>query len=105
MEQVYNLSSYRRTYQRIALEASATLVINKSKEEPSGLRDLCPRGAGIVTCYPLKENEKIDIIIQVPYLFASAVYKQAKVAWTKKIDENLWQGGLDFGEANKLFFG
>ena len=104
MEQPYSLSFYRRSHQRFILDASATLVINKNIEEPSGLRDLCPRGAGVITHYPLTENERVTIIIKVPYLFDSPVYKEAKVVWCKKIDEYLWQGGLDFGEDNKIIF-
>jgi len=96
------MSFHRRTYQRFILDASATLVINEEKEEPSILTDLCPRGTGIVTHYSLKEDEKINIIIKVPYLFDNPVYKRAKVVWCRKIDENLWQGGLDFGEDNKI---
>ena len=104
MEQAYSLSSYRRSYQRFILDASATLIINKGKEEPSILRDLCPRGAGVFTHYPFKKNENVAIIIKVPYLFNSPVHKEAEVVWSKKIDKNLWQGGLDFGEENKIIF-
>jgi hypothetical protein len=102
MEQIYSTSSYRRSYQRFILDAQATLVIDKNREEPSILRDLCPRGAGLLTQCSLGENEQVTVIMQVPYLFDNPVYKEAKVAWSKKIDENLWQGGLDFGEDNKI---
>ena len=101
MEQACS-SFFRRSYQRFILDASASLIINKTTEEPSILRDLCSRGIGVVTHYCLKENQEVTIIIKIPYLFDSPVYKQAKVAWCKKIDDDLWQGGLDFGEDNKI---
>ena len=102
MKQADSLLFYRRSYQRFILEASASLIIHKNIEEPSILRDLCPRGIGIITYYPLKENQEVTIIIKVPYLFGNPVNREAKVAWCKRLDENLWQGGLDFGEDNKI---
>jgi hypothetical protein len=95
-------SPYRRSYHRFILDASASLIIDKNREEPSILRDLCPRGSGVVTHHWLKENEQVTIMIKIPYLFTSPVYKQAKVVWSKKIEEDLWEGGLDFGEDNKI---
>ena len=102
MQQDYSIPFHRRTYQRFVLDASATLVINENIEEPSILTDLCPRGTGVVTRYALKEDEKLAIIIKVPSLFDSPVYKRAKVVWCRKLDRNLWRGGLDFGEDNKI---
>lgn len=93
---------YRRSYERYILEAQATLVIHKNKEKPSMLRDLSARGASVITDYPLMINEKMTIAINVPFLFDRFVYKEAKIVWCKKIDENLWQCGLDFGEDNKI---
>ena len=59
---------YRRSYHRFILDASASLIIDKNTEEPSILRDLCPRGSGVVTHYSLKENQQVTIIIKIPNL-------------------------------------
>ena len=71
---------------------------------PTILSDLCSRGAGIVMYHALEAHERIDIIIKVPYLFDTPIYKAAKVVWCKKIDENFWQCGLAFNEDDKIIF-
>jgi hypothetical protein len=38
------------------------------------------------------------------FILDEPVAKQAKVVWCKKIDNNLWQAGLDFGLDNKINF-
>jgi hypothetical protein len=104
MEQVYSQPRYRRSYQRFRLDGSVTLVVNENKQGPSILKDLSPRGAGVITYHPLKENEKLAIIIDIPSLFNTTLHKESKVAWCKKIQSDLWQGGLDFGEDKKIDF-
>ena len=92
----------RRDYRRFILDAQATLLINKTKEEPSILTDLCPRGSGIVTNYPIEQEERLAVLFKIPYLFRDTVYKEAKVVWCKRLAENLWKAGLDFGQNNRL---
>ena len=66
--------------------------------------DICPRGAGAYTDYPLNSNEKVNIIIKPSALIDTFIYKQAKVAWCNKVSQNLWGVGFDFGEDNKITF-
>lgn len=100
-EQIY-FSPHRRSYQRYILESAATLMADNEIGQPSILRDLCARGAGVVTHYRLRENQGITIIIKAPSLFSSPVRREARVVWCEKIGEGLWHGGLDFGEDNKI---
>ncbi len=96
--------SYRRAYKRFKVEASATLAIGEDLKIPSILADLSVRGGGIFSNYPLCDNAKIDIAINAPALFKDTIYKKANVAWCKKVSDNLWQAGLDFGLDNLLQF-
>jgi hypothetical protein len=43
----------------------------------------------------------VKAIINAPLFFARPISKAAKVVWCQKIDEGLWQGGLDFGLEEK----
>jgi len=88
----------RRAYERYRLDGSATLVGEDGVEEPSILKDLSCRGAGIVTAQALKPNDKLNIVIHPSFLFGQPVTRQARVAWCNRIASGLWQGGLDFGE-------
>lgn len=95
----FNLATMtRRAYKRYRLDGSATLVGENGIEEPSILKDLSCRGAGIVTSQPLQPDDKLDIIIHPSFLFSQPVTRQARVAWCSRIASGLWQGGLDFGE-------
>ncbi|MFA4984518.1 MAG: PilZ domain-containing protein [Candidatus Omnitrophota bacterium] len=88
----------RRVCERYRLDGSATLVGENGIEEPSILRDLSCRGAGIVTSQPLRPNDKLNIVIHPSFLFGRPVAREARVAWCNRISSGLWQGGLDFGE-------
>jgi len=102
--QIYDLASMtKRTYSRYQLDGSATLIGENGIEESSILKDISCRGAGVVTSSALRPNEKLNIIIGVSYLFNQPVTRKARVAWCQRISSNLWQGGLDFGETNKIF--
>ena len=97
MEEDYTIPLHRRGYQRFQLQAQATLIAESQLERPSILKDLSARGAGVVSNEPLNLNEKVEIVIFVPYFFDAAVHRKAKVVWCNRIDEQLWQAGLDFG--------
>lgn len=96
--------SCRRDYQRFILNDSISLVTEEGSENRFLLKDLSTRGAGIVGISPLDINERVKVIINAPLLFDKSVNRNAKVVWCKKIDTNFWQGGLDFGEDNKITF-
>jgi len=98
------LSSHRRSYERFEVDASATLILNKNLEIPSILTNLSAGGAGTVSNGSLQVNEKVKIIIRAPFFFENPVYKEARVAWCKRLDENLCQAGLDFGLDNGIEF-
>ncbi len=99
------LSSYntRRSYERYNLNDSATLILDSKIEKSSILRDLSARGVGFICDFPLKINEKIQIIIKSS-LFKNLMYKDASVVWCNKIEGNLYRAGLDFGIDNKVDF-
>ena len=102
MEMFNPATMTRRCYGRYRLDGSATLVGEGGAQEPSVLRDISCRGAGVVTYQPLELNDNLNIIINASSLFSRPVIRQARVAWCKQISAGLWQGGLDFGEANKI---
>jgi len=95
---------YRRVYQRFILNDSASLVTQEGTEKRLILNDLSATGAGVFGDCSLNINEKVTVIISAPFFFSKPICKQAKVVWCKKIDRNLWQGGLDFGLDNKINF-
>lgn len=101
----YESSLYRsrRAYERYKLDDSAILILNKKLEKSSILRDLSVRGVGFVCDFPIKNNEKIEIIIKSS-LFRSSMRKEANVVWCNKIGDNLYRAGLDFGLDNKIDF-
>lgn len=94
----------RRDYQRFICNNSVSLLAKEGIEKRFLLKDLSTRGAGIVGSYSLDINERVKVIINAPLFFDKAVSRHAKVAWCQKLDENSWQGGLDFGEDNKITF-
>ncbi len=104
MEQSYSLSHQRRTYDRFIIEGSATVVTENDLEIPSILKDVSTRGAGIVSNYPLTVNKEIGIFINPCPLVKSQTYRRARVAWSEKINDNLYGSGLDFGLFNQLKF-
>ncbi len=101
----FNLAAMtRRAYGRYRLDDSATLVAENGTEEPSILKDISCRGAGVVTSQPLRLNDSLSIVINTSSLFNRPITRQARVAWCQQLASDLWQGGLDFGEANKISF-
>ena len=104
MAEAYPYSSCRRSYYRILLDTPATLIIHNAEEKSSRVMDICPRGAGAYTDYPLNSDEKVNIIIKPSALIDTLICKQARVAWCNKVSQNLWGVGFDFGEDNKITF-
>lgn len=106
MEQDYSSSLYqtRRSYERYKLDDSAVLIINQKFEKSLILSDLCARGVGFVCDFPLKLDEKIEIIIRSS-IFEGTVRKEAKVVWCNHIEGNLYRAGVDFGLDNKMEIG
>lgn len=103
MDYASSLYRSRRSYERYKLDDSAILILNKKLEKSSILRDLSARGVGFVCDFPLRNNDKIEIIIKSS-LFESSMRKEANVIWCSKIEDNLYRVGLDFGLDNKIDF-
>ncbi len=101
-EKANALSRYRRNYERFVVNDSASLVTDNSIERPLILEDLSARGASVIGDYPFQINEKVTVVIYIPFFLDSPAFKQAKTVWCKKIDRNLWQAGLDFGIDNLI---
>lgn len=94
--------AHRRSYQRyiINTKAAVTTLDNTSRELI--LNNLCARGAGVVSGFPLDARSIIKITFNAPKIFNTPVTKEAHVAWCSKIGVNLWQAGMDFGLDNLL---
>jgi hypothetical protein len=72
-------------------------------EQSSILKDLSARGARILSHMALAVNQKIDLVINAPFISQENLSKQATVVWSKRISNSLWQHGLDFGEDSKIY--
>lgn len=89
----------RRSFFRYIVEASASLVIDKLRK-PAIVKDLCARGVCVFCNLPLEVSREIEI--EIVSFFDKPVYRKAKVIWSKEIDHDLWQAGLDFGLENLI---
>ena len=98
----YTPSMTKRAYSRYPVEGSATLIDLRGTEEPLILKDISCSGAGVIASQALGINDKTDIIISASSLFAQPIRRKARVAWCQRVAVNLWQSGLDFGEAGKI---
>ena len=96
-----NSNEDRRRYQRFSVEATGEVFVKDSQQQPVVVKNICVRGADVVMNYPLEINASITIDIQMP-LMHDAIQRKARVAWCRKIDERLWEVGLDFGETNLI---
>ncbi len=96
------MSTYRRDYKRFIVNDSVSLVTDNGVERPLILEDLSARGAAVVGDYPFRINGKVTVVIYAPFFLDSPALKQAKTVWCKKINENMWQAGLDFGMDNLI---
>lgn len=65
------------------------------------LRDLSSRGAGISSNFPIDLGQEVQIQIKEPFI-GIPVTKDAKVVWSKQVENNLWRCGLDFGQDKLL---
>lgn len=99
IHQKYSLRFARRAYDRFKVEASGEMLINEKVEKPVVVKDVCVRGAGIVSDFPLKVKEKVTIRIISP-LFGGPIYRKAEVVWAKEVEKDWWNIGLDFGVNN-----
>ncbi|MBU0693758.1 MAG: PilZ domain-containing protein [Candidatus Omnitrophica bacterium] len=92
----------RRSYKRFKVDTGGRLIVDKEIEKPLIVRDLSSRGVGVVANYPFEIDKKITIDMETPF-FHDTVRREARVIWCKKIEEDLWRAGLDFG-MNKIEF-
>jgi hypothetical protein len=97
MENINSQKLHRRAYQRYFMEASATLIDEENRQIPSILNDLSSKGAGVISRDPFQVRDRIGLVIRAPFFFDGPIQRKAVVAWCNKIDNNLWQIGLDFG--------
>ena len=51
-----------------------------------------------------EKDEQLEVSLEPCCLFSSPIRRQAKVVWCTKIQDNLWQAGLDFGIGNRVYF-
>jgi hypothetical protein len=95
---------YRREYNRFEINALAILITNKNVENTFLLKNISARGASVIGNFPLEVSNKLEIVIEIPFLCDEPIRKEAKIVWCKKISDKLWEGGLDFGLDNKISF-
>jgi hypothetical protein len=91
---------YRRIYKRFICNDSAVLFTKDGTEERLILQDLSLGGAGVFGNYPLNINEGVTVAINAPFFFKRSFGKNARVAWSKQVDTNAWEAGLDFSLAH-----
>jgi len=96
------VSLYRRDYERFIANDSVSLVTDNGIENPLILQDLSARGVCVLGDYPFKIEEKVNLTIYAPFFINSPALKEAKTVWCKRIADNLWQAGLDFGMDNLI---
>ena len=97
------MSAYRRSYNRFAINGPCVLVTAEGSHEQSVLKDLCARGAGVLSHAALSLNQKITLVTKMPsFMLENNLTKEATIAWSRRINDNFWQHGLDFGETNKI---
>ncbi|MCX7927968.1 MAG: PilZ domain-containing protein [Candidatus Omnitrophica bacterium] len=95
---------YQRNYERFPLGSQAIIDTEKIHGILSIVADLSSRGAGIISTVPFDPGENITITINRCFLFSEPIRRKAKVVWSKHIEQNLWQTGVDFGVDNLIDF-
>jgi len=93
---------YRRSGERFEATSSAVVTTDCNRQERFMLKDVSCRGVGIVGYHPLQIADRVLINFQIPSVFNQPIRKNAKVAWSKQINADLWEAGLDFGLDNTL---
>jgi hypothetical protein len=94
----------RRDYRRIELNTTATLGFDEHSQEDFVLTNISARGVAVAGSHPLKVNDRVNVNLDIHPFFSYPVRKEAKIVWCRKVDENFWEGGLDFGMDNLINF-
>jgi hypothetical protein len=89
------IPSNRRQCERLKVEGEGTLIINNNIEKTYQLKDLSSKGLCIIGDHMIQMDASVDIVIASPFL-RNSVYKNVRVAWNKKLDQDLWEGGIEF---------
>ncbi len=101
MRETYKPRLHRREYKRFIVNGSANLIVNGYLYKPLIIKNLSSRGVCTFSDYPFTVKEKVKLIMIIPFLKESVTI-EAKVVWSKKIEGNFWETGLDFGINNLL---
>jgi hypothetical protein len=86
-------SSERRQVTRFNVEGEATLVFNREESKTYAIKDLSLNGVGLIGNHPLDLSNSLDVVIASPFL-RNSYFQKVRLAWQKKLGENLWEGGL-----------
>lgn len=95
---------YRRSYERYLVESQATLRTEDGITCRSMLRDISPRGAGIITTYPIIPKQTVTLFTDSSFFFKVPTTRKTQVVWSEKIGERYWRGGVVFDEDDKIAF-
>ena len=93
----------RRFHSRFRTDVTITAVVEQNQKKSLIAKNLSVRGVGVVGNYSFKVGDAVTIIVQKPF-FQECVEKKAKVIWCSKLEQNMWQAGLDFGLDNVIEF-
>lgn len=97
------MATFRRDYNRFVINKDAVIITKEGERKKVILQDLSASGAAVTADRPFEKQEKVRINIDVPAFFDKPIDAEARVVWSKKLENNLWQVGLNFG-MNKIRF-
>lgn len=92
----------RREFTRFEVNGQASLFDDTKQNQVCILKDISSRGAGIIGYKQLDISSYVTIKFTIPFLSEGFIQRKARAVWSRKVDENLWESGLDFGFANML---
>lgn len=96
------IKKHRRQAGRFEVNGSGVLTTESGAREHFLIKDISAGGSGVFGHCPLTYHEKVSISFQIPAFFDQILEKEAKVAWSKKVGQDFWEAGLDFGLNNPI---
>ena len=90
-----------RYYERFFVEGQGEVTLANNSRQPLIVENISARGAGVVSNIPLLISDTVNVFINSTAK-NPPFNRPAKVIWTKRLDDNLWESGIDFGEDHKI---
>lgn len=92
----------RRVYDRFEANTTAEIHRGLSAAETVLLENVSARGVAVLGYRPFSAHDKLTVVFRLPLISKRTIHKQAHVAWSREINEGVWEAGLDFGMDNML---